>query len=425
MAEILTSNQAPQKSYHSAHRGGLAGDIFTFLVAMLWFAEVEVVGRLFIIEILFLFIALYVLASRAKRKTLPPFIKQILPLLGLWLLAQIITDVYRASPFEDYARGWAKIFFFGSNIVAIYVLTKGMERRLLLFMAGFAIGELLGIIWFPNVYFEGGMIWKFGYAVPVATLAILVTMKLGSRVLSVLVLIGLSAVNLLLDFRSLAGFCAGAAILTSYAGVASSPGEIARKYRTGGSTFLKRLAWIGMATILVISFVRLYQSAESIDLGALVSEGSRYGIERNPLYGRIETLVGLKAAMDSPLIGHGSWAKDIEYAVLAQAMAIDIGKVTGPLMDDLIPSHSYLIGAWVEAGIVGAFFWLFIFLHSVKAVKRAVNVTPHLISIISFLLLTFLWAVLFSPFGAAGRITAALSIVIVNFVLNRATLAGR
>jgi len=396
---------------------GLGGDIATFILATLWFLEVQVVGRLFVIELLFLLITLSVVLSKTRRQKLPPFIKQVVILAAFWLIAQIATDVYRGTPFEDYARGWAKIFFFTSNIVAICSLTRMRERRILVFIAGYAIGELLGLIWFPNVFYEGGRWWKFGFAFPVTTLMILASLKLRSKLISVLLLIVLSAWNLLLDFRSMAGFCVGAAILTTYAGVTRTPGAIASGYRYHGTIFLKRLGWAVAAIVLIIAFVRLYQSAETIELGAMVGEGSRYGVERNPLYGRIDFFAGIQAAMDSPIIGHGSWAKDIEYAILAQAMAINVGKTTGPVVDDLIPTHSYVVGAWVEAGIVGAIFWLFILFHGIKALRRAMEAIPQLIPIISFLLISFVWAILFSPFGHSGRIIAAFNIVLASFVL--------
>jgi hypothetical protein len=404
---------------------GLGGDIATFILATLWFLEVQVVGRLFVIELLFLLITLSVVLSKTRRQKLPPFIKQVVILAAFWLIAQIATDVYRGTPFEDYARGWAKIFFFTSNVVAIWHVTAMKERRILLFIAGYYIGELLGLIWFPNVYYEGGRWWKFGFASPVTTLMTLASLKARSKLLSVIVLIGLSAFNLLLDFRSLAGACVAAAILTSYAGLAPGSQAARRAGWSRATLFLKRLSWTALAAIVVTAFLRLYRSAETIELGAVVGEGSRYGVERNPLYGRMEALVGLKAATDSPLIGHGSWAKNIEYALLAQSIAIDVGKQTGPVVEDLIPTHSYLIGGWVEAGIVGAIFWLFVFVHGVKALRKSLRVIPNLVPIVSFMLINFLWAVLFSPFGAQARITAAFNIVLVGLIFAKSGLAKR
>lgn len=395
----------------------LLGDVLLFLLVVSWFIEIQIIGRIFLVEFIFAGIAVGTILNKKSRESLPPLLRKILFFAIIWLLAQILSDVYQATPFEDYARGWAKISFFAMNVVAIYQMTKNSERRVLLFIIAFAVGELLGLIWFPNVYFEAGRVWKFGYAMPLATLLILLSSKSRFRLLPVLVLASLSVLNLFLDYRSLAGFCMVAALITLYSMLNRSRKEEAIR-RIAFIKIFKNIAWSGAAILLIIGFVVLYQYSEEFELGTqLGSEWARYGVDRNPLYGRIEFFVGLQAAMDSPLIGHGSWAKDISYALLAQALAVDVGKSTGPVLDELIPTHSYFVGAWVEAGLVGALFWLYIFFHSIRALVNSVNVVPHLVAIISFYLVGFLWAVPFSPFGASTRITAAINIILVNFIL--------
>ena len=90
---------------------------------------------------------------------------------------------------------------------------------------------------------------------------------------------------------------------------------------------------------------------------------------------------------------------------------------------DLIPSHSYLVGAWVEAGIFGLIFWLFVFYQAIKGFFCLILLKPRLIPILALILMGFLWAMWFSPFGAQARIFAAFNIVIVQFILNRWMLA--
>jgi len=77
--------------------------------------------------------------------------------------------------------------------------------------------------------------------------------------------------------------------------------------------------------------------------------------------GRSEILVSAQAIMDSPILGHGSWAKNEEYAAMLNYLRESMGYVAqGKHESGLIPTHSHIFGAWVEAGILGAVFWLWI-----------------------------------------------------------------
>ena len=62
----------------------------------------------------------------------------LLVLGGLWLLNQMITDLYRGSPFEDWSRGWAKILFFFLNAFSLALVSGGRIRPLLCFLVGSA-----------------------------------------------------------------------------------------------------------------------------------------------------------------------------------------------------------------------------------------------------------------------------------------------
>lgn len=134
------------------------------------------------------------------------------------------------------------------------------------------------------------------------------------------------------------------------------------------------------------------------------------------LGGRSEILVSTVAIKDSPLIGHGSWAKDIKYLILLNEIKAQLGDDNiRPISEDrlaVIPSHSYLFGAWVESGLAGAIFWLTaLWLIIFRVLPNAFSHPSPLSILILMVLLPFLWNVLFSPFGANVRLEAAFFIV--------------
>ncbi len=82
------------------------------------------------------------------------------------------------------------------------------------------------------------------------------------------------------------------------------------------------------------------------------------------LGGRPEFFVGVTAALESPIIGHGSWAKDYKYLEMLNDMLIETGAEENPgdyeeEASGLIPGHSHIVTAWVWAGIAGLIFWAY------------------------------------------------------------------
>jgi O-antigen ligase len=141
------------------------------------------------------------------------------------------------------------------------------------------------------------------------------------------------------------------------------------------------------------------------------------------LGGRPEILVSSRAVLDSPILGHGSGAKDQKYVEMLNDLQAEYGapvnlsyatKVGG----GLIPTHSHLMGAWVQAGILGAILWFYLFFLAVKGIIRASSVRPALAPIIVFILTGLLWDILFSPFSNTRRVMVSMAIVIILDLLD-------
>jgi O-antigen ligase len=148
-----------------------------------------------------------------------------------------------------------------------------------------------------------------------------------------------------------------------------------------------------------------YEEQSSGDYGVLIG-------------GRTEMLGSLPAIYDSPILGHGSWARDPIYLIAErQALAV-MGYVDATdfdpdqLVEGYIPTHSYLFGAWVNAGIVGALFWAWVFVFIARALMRIYPPTVFLLPIMAFFVFSLLWDILFSPYGATTRIVVTYYFVV-------------
>jgi len=82
----------------------------------------------------------------------------------------------------------------------------------------------------------------------------------------------------------------------------------------------------------------------------------------------------------------------------------------GAAKDDLIPTHSYVFGSWVEAGIVGAIFWMFFLIYTAYTLFSASGDEP-LLPFFAFVALMLMWDILFSPLGTPTRFIAPFFMV--------------
>lgn len=136
------------------------------------------------------------------------------------------------------------------------------------------------------------------------------------------------------------------------------------------------------------------------------------------LGGRPEILVSSRAVLESPILGHGSWAKDYKYDEMLHDIQVEQGKQTNlqdliGASEGLIPAHSHLMTAWVWAGILGAVFWIFILWLVIKAIVRVTILRPALAPIYAWMLASYAWDILFSPFGSSLRIQESLLLVVI------------
>jgi len=121
-------------------------------------------------------------------------------------------------------------------------------------------------------------------------------------------------------------------------------------------------------------------------------------------------LGSIPAIYDSPILGHGSWAKDWTYlkaereALLLLGYKESFGITREDYISGNIPAHSYFLQAWVWAGVVGAIFWAWVFAFTARAFLRIYPPTAALLPLFSLVALSLLWEILFSPFGELVRI---------------------
>ena len=408
-------------------RASIAADAIAALLGFGVSFSVHLIGNLQVSEVLLLFLLPFFLLTRGKR-ILRRDLRPVFLLMLFWLIGQILSDIYRHTAFQDWTRGDALIIFFGINLVGFVILLARNVRRQVIFVAAFSIGSLVQARFIPPL---GEPDWKFGYSTGTITLVVLASCYFYGRrhfVAAGLLLAAIAVVNLLLNFRSPVLFL----LITIALLVPVIPEHVGR---------VRLLPAVGgVSRIFVLAALALIAGAGA---NALVHAVTRAGLlgayaeEKNQsefssgrnllLSGRPEIFVSSRAVLDSPILGHGSWAKDYKY--FEMDYDIENQYLSGEDLDTLeaesealIPSHSYLMGAWVWAGIAGAAFWFYILWVTFKSIVWNALLQPHHAPLYMWVLIGSFWNILFSPFGNAARPFEALAIL---FALNLLESAPR
>ena len=383
-------------------------DLWAFVLPAVSFVEITIVGRLIVSEILMLAMLPWLWGARDR----PPLPRWFVVLWAGWLLSQVVTDIVVGSAFADFARGWAAIVFTLTNFAAILVLVS-TPRRARLFALGLAVSGVFGYLFFPNV-FAASDPWKWAFAGPVGgVLVVGLSGSLGARHrwLTVSAFVAFGALNLFFGFRSLGGvslLTAGYLVLGAVSG---------RRQVSSDHSMLRAAAGLALLSVAVVGVLQLYDAAAS---GGLLGADAQAKYETQSgtfgvlVGGRSEVLASTQAIIDSPILGHGSWAKDFTYVDLLAERRSSLGyeAEAGSSELDLIPAHSYLMGSWVWAGFLGGLFWLAILGIAVWLLANLYSFRVELAPLLVFSTISLLWNIAFSPYGSGARIGATYEIAL-------------
>jgi hypothetical protein len=406
-------------------------DMWALVLPAVGFAEINLGGRLMITEVLALALLPWLWGAR-DRPRLPKWF--VLVWAG-WLISQVITDLVQGSAFSDYSRGWAAILFTLIDFAA-FLVVAGTPRRARLFALGIAAGGILGYVVAPSATSAADP-WKWAFATAIGfAVASALSGSVGSRVpwLSVAAFVAFAGANMVFGFRSMGGvslLTAGYLVLSIVAG---------RRETGSNHSILRAAIGLGFLAAAVWGTLQLYDTAASSGLLGLDAQ-QKYAFDSGGLGvlvgGRSQVLVSSQAVVDSPILGHGSWAKDYRYVDLLANQLDSFGYEVGAGAADvtLIPAHSYLMQSWVWAGFLGGLFWVFVSAIALWLLANLYVFRLELSPLIVFSTTLLLWSIAFSPYGFGARIPATYGIALcllglrlmskdVNVIASKAKSAG-
>ena len=396
-----------------------------FIITLISKLYIRILGNVYFSELILLAIFFVcIVLSKKSFKDRFFFLKEqkiFLILCFFWLLGQVITDAWRQNDIENSLKGAALISFFIIDFIGLSILINSSKKRIIYALLGLGLSNYLVFFIQPNEYMIN-VPWKFGIGTGtiLTLLSILLIfnpekkIRCNNNTLGILILACLSAISFLMNSRSMGGVL----FLSSLILLISKNNFI--------STYIKSIHGIKLVATLLFVFPIIYISTISVYSHVAASgylgeeaklkyyqQSGDYGVL---LGGRTELIVSTQAVIDSPFIGHGSWVEDPKYKSLMLRLS-DLGYDINEqaILDsesDLIPTHSFLMGAWVWAGLLGAIFWLYTIQLYIKNISKLAFGNHCFKPIYLYIFLIAIWNILFSPFGSVVRLSFALSMVL-------------
>lgn len=400
-----------------------AGRLLAFLLGLGTRQQVNIIGYMPFSELALLVLLPWnftrAFSSANLRKT-----GWMVPLCFVWLASAVFTDVYRQTDWSLAARGIARAFVYCIAIPQMvwFFRSDGYHKAV-----WFTAGTIPSII-LSQFIFRGGVIEGrervYGRAVidfeshwsmvlgAVVFLAILYSYR-RSRLLAHAFALATGVFQIANGSRS-----AGAIFL-----IASALCMLKRRFGAklaGRDIFLSVVRFSVLGIVLAgvaIGIVALYSDAAATGrLGEKAQEKymkqsrSRFGL----LIGGREAIVGgIIAAIDSPLIGYGSWPIDREgfYLRACELSGSDPDPTYHQRGYPLIPTHSHVMCAWVENGIGGLLFWSYVLMFYIRQILRPLADEKHIGLYLAVAVLSLIWHILFSPL--AGRVDQCVVVALV------------
>lgn len=364
-----------------------AASVATFLMGLTIVFTLPVIGRFPIPEFFTVAIFVWVIWMRLGSGEWPhPILqsrtfKRFMACLLVSFLGYILSDLVRATPLHDLARGWARWVFLAIDLVAIAFLVGLNWQSIRWLVLGYVFGVIGAAL---TIGPQLGDYWKGGFAYPISFLLPILVSERRPVVLSLL-FGALGVLHVYLGARSLGANCilAGAAIWLS---------TLSRRNRLIAVWLSVPVAIVLLSLIYVRSGVGERNEGSTTERTAMLE-------------------FALESFVSSPLVGQGSWFTkgskvDAFFArrseLRGDSNIMDLGAT------DEIVIHSQILVAFAEGGILGGMFFLCLLVFFLWGLWFAATHSFTLRPLVLILLLNGTWDLAMSTFSGYERVFIAL-----------------
>lgn len=407
-----------------------------FLIGSFATTQIQFIGFIGISELILFLLAPFYLVSNWKLLKLHGF-RTIIILSLLCLIGSFISNYFNNVSFAQAARGVAAPYAIFALIVCLHNFLHANVKNVKWLIFGLAVSSVLSVFFFQygaSRYYQGEMLEGaeatqsvVGYSLFwVSQLSTWLTLPLKIAYFNVPFLYVVAVGSFLPVFSLIqaggrSGFLVNMIALSLLIIGGQSQQQMLRIRKTFWLFALLGIILVFMATsIYKYAATKGYMGEEQYQK---YEKQSAYGEGPFALLigGRVESFVGLYAALDKPIIGHGAWAIDKEgyyISFLDKYGTEDDYNAHYRMMisgrENTIPAHSQMIVFWLWYGVAGLILWLYILWLYILILRKYMAVVPQWYGYLALSLPSALWNIFFSPFG--HRINICLLFVVCLFV---------
>lgn len=385
-------------------------NIYSILFGLSFNYSLPFIGTLYFSQILIILSAIFFFIK--KKIIFDNKIKTLLLLSFLWILSASLSDLLNQNSLNNFARGFSKIIITSLSFYVFYCINKNIKYGLIKIIAWIAVFKILfGLIYInspENIHFY----WKMGLG---TSLIILINLYfISNKKIKSLAIIMMSIAFLSLYFqtRYLFLFCFCSSVLT-----------LLIKNKTISTYNLFKLFFVVFfLTSVSIFLYQILLKFNFLPTQLIVKSTLQDGKYTYLLGGRSEIISALKAIKDAPLLGHGSWAQNCYYNTYLENFLYQNNYAYNYVdldNDCLIKGHSVIFETWLNHGILGFIFWIYIFYNLIKNVKNNITSENKLFPLLIFITFLITWDLFLSPYGGTRIVELPLYVSILIFTHNK------
>lgn len=371
-------------------------DKFVFVIGLFAMIKFRILGTFALSELIVF--ASYFFIPQIYTIKYPRKVINFILMASLWLMGVIISDLFNNTNIENSLKGSFNVVFIILAIPFVYWSLYDKPRRMLYYWLGAGLSEVLSF-YFQRVEgyneFEADVWRVYAYYPLFVALSGYIYFK-GKHLLACITIECFAVWSLFHMSRNV--FLS----MTLGVTVVFFIDYILKRYKENSqAVFRKKL--VRLAVILGVAMLGVVTTYEYLAQNKILGESAykKYMIQKNKdrglASGRNDFFESFDMAIKSPAFGYGSYARwnNINYSNTASRhMDYPFNKE-----DEMIPGHSYLMGAWTYSGILGLIFWIYVLYEMIKFVNNALIYDKKLIGINVLMSFMMFWNIMFSPFS--------------------------
>lgn len=390
--------------------------LIAFGLGLMQAIQLPVIGYISLLELCFMAAVPFIVFTSQPFSTPQSVMRLVYLMIAYGALGLVVDVATEAEPLEA-ARQVVSAYLMIACLLCIAMLCVRWLGHFRWFLAGYGLWPVLKLVLGPEI--AGGQeIWYaqpwsygLGTGLPILVLCILPDAAgRGPRIAAAAVLLVFVAVGLLHDDRS-------TALLTLIVAAVL----IALRPESERGFIVTPARWTAAAIVAAFAGgAGLAAYATLAGSGALGPEAqATYQQQFDNPYGaavaiRPDFVVGLEAVARRPLFGYGSTQEGAAEFIARRAQLVlqrglgdrDFSLITR----GKIPSHSILLNAWIQVGVLGGLLWLYLLAMTITTIPMAATSSSPLGLVCLYLCLVNAWVILFSP--GPARIDVALGLAV-------------